>query len=54
MRTGIKEAQTFFELLGFEVKDGATLSGEWISSVVGLPDVNAEFIALKHPHTEVT
>lgn len=52
--SNLKKAQSFFELLDFEVVDGAILSGEWISSVVGLSNVNAEFIALKHPNTNVT
>ena len=50
----LKKAQAFFELLDFAVQDGATLNGEWISSVVGLRNVNAEFVALKHPNTQVT
>ena len=37
----------FFESLGFVVEDRAALSGEWISEIVGLKEVQAEYVKLK-------
>ncbi|WFB34623.1 VOC family protein [Kiritimatiellota bacterium B12222] len=39
----------FFVLLGFVVEDRAGLSGEWISEIVGLKDVDAEYVKLAFP-----
>jgi catechol 2,3-dioxygenase-like lactoylglutathione lyase family enzyme len=41
----------FFESLGFVQEDRARLEGEWISSIVGLEDVQAEYIKLHLPGT---
>ena len=41
--TNIADSIAFFEMLGFVVKDRSVLEGEWISEVVGLPDVRAEY-----------
>jgi catechol 2,3-dioxygenase-like lactoylglutathione lyase family enzyme len=38
----------FFERLGFKEINSGRLTGEWVSSIVGLPDVDAEYIALRH------
>ncbi len=48
----LEETKAFFIQLGFEIGDESELSGEWISSIVGLPDVNASYVALSLPGTE--
>ncbi|KHE93139.1 putative lyase [Candidatus Brocadiaceae bacterium S225] len=50
--SNLDETKAFFILLGFEVGDEAELSGEWISSIVGLPDVEARYVTLSLPNTE--
>jgi len=50
--SNIDEARSFFIQLGFTVGDEAELSGEWISSIVDLPDVVARYATLKLPGTE--
>ena len=42
-------AAAFFRLLGFVEEDRAELGGAWLSAVVGLPAVRAEYIALRLP-----
>lgn len=42
-------AAGFFRLLGFVEEDRAELGGAWISAIVGLPGVRAEYIALRLP-----
>lgn len=49
----LKKAETFFVLLGFEAEPKAELSGKWISEVVGLEEVEAQYIALSHPGSAV-
>ena len=49
----LDEAKSFFILLGFTVGDESELSGEWISSIVGLPNVMARYATLKLPGTEI-
>ncbi len=48
----LNETTAFFIQLGFEEGDKSDLSGEWISSIVGLPDVNASYVTLSLPGTE--
>lgn len=48
----LDEAKSFFIQLGFTVGDESDLSGEWISSIVGLPNVMARYATLKLPGTE--
>ena len=48
----LDETKAFFIQLGFEVGDESELSGEWISSIVGLPDVKARYVTLLLPGTE--
>jgi catechol 2,3-dioxygenase-like lactoylglutathione lyase family enzyme len=42
----LKAARAFFMLFGYEVKDEAALSGDWISRVVGLDRVEARYLQL--------
>ena len=48
----LDEAKSFFIQLGFTIGDESELSGEWISSIVGLPNVRARYVTLKLPDTE--
>lgn len=48
----LDEAKAFFVQLGFEVGDESELSGEWISSIVDLPNVMARYVTLNLPGTE--
>lgn len=48
----LDEAKAFFVQLGFAVGDESELSGEWISSIVGLSNVSARYVTLKLPGTE--
>lgn len=41
--------KTFFLALGFELKDRSRLEGEWISKIVGLRGVDAEYVKLTLP-----
>lgn len=50
--SNLEETKSFFIQLGFEVGDESELSGEWISSIVGLPDVKARYVTLALPDTE--
>ncbi len=50
--SNLEETKAFFIQLGFEVGDESDLTGEWISSIVGLPDVNARYVTLSLPGTE--
>lgn len=50
----LKKTKNFFTLLGFEASPEAELSGKWISEVVGLEEVEAKYIALRHPESTVT
>jgi len=50
--SNLDETKAFFLLLGFEIGDESGLSGEWISSIVGLPDVKARYVTLALPDTE--
>ena len=50
--SNLEETKAFFIQLGFEIGDESGLSGEWISSIVGLPDVNAKYVTLSLPGTE--
>ena len=50
--SNLAETKAFFIQLGFEVGDESGLSGEWISSIVGLPDVKARYTTLSLPGTE--
>ncbi len=48
----LDEAKSFFIQLGFTVRDESELSGEWISSIVALPNVRARYVTLKLPGTD--
>ena len=48
----LEETKAFFIQLGFEIGDASGLSGEWISSIVALPDVEARYVTLSLPNTE--
>jgi catechol 2,3-dioxygenase-like lactoylglutathione lyase family enzyme len=50
----LQRASAFFTLLGFRSSDPAALSGEWISSIVGLKDVQARYVILSHPGSDAT
>lgn len=50
--TDISEAKEFFLNLGFEEGDSSTLSGEWISAIVGLDGVDASYVSLYLPGSE--
>jgi catechol 2,3-dioxygenase-like lactoylglutathione lyase family enzyme len=49
----LEAAKTFFRLLGFQEGDSSELKGEWISSVVGLENVNAVYQAMHLPGSSV-
>ena len=46
------EAQDFFIMLGFKKGDSSNLSGEWISDIVGLKNVDASYVSLILPGSE--
>jgi catechol 2,3-dioxygenase-like lactoylglutathione lyase family enzyme len=48
----LDEAKSFFIQLGFAVGDESELSGEWISSIVGLQNVKANYATLSLHGTE--
>jgi len=50
----LEKAQDFFKLLGFISGPKAELSGKWISEIVGLENVKAEYLALSHPDSSVS
>ena len=50
--SSLDTTKAFFIQLGFEVGDESELSGEWISSIVGLPDAKARYVTLSLPGTE--
>lgn len=50
--SNLDQTKEFFIQLGFEVGDESELSGEWISSIVGLSDVKARYVTLSLPDTE--
>jgi len=47
--SNLEEARDFFFLFGFRECSFSELSGEWISSIVGLEDVRARYVALALP-----
>jgi catechol 2,3-dioxygenase-like lactoylglutathione lyase family enzyme len=47
--SNLLEAEQFFLQLGFRKIDSAHLTGEWISSIVGLENVEADYVALEFP-----
>lgn len=49
----LKTAQTFFALFGFSVVDASELSGQWISTIVGLEGVVARYVRLELPNTDI-
>ncbi len=49
----LESAVRFFRHVGFEVDDEADLTGEWISDVVGLNDVDARYARLTSPNSSV-
>jgi catechol 2,3-dioxygenase-like lactoylglutathione lyase family enzyme len=50
--TDLSRAKEFFLNLGFEEGDSSTLSGEWISAIVGLEGVDAAYVSLHLPGSE--
>ncbi|GAX59626.1 glyoxalase/bleomycin resistance protein /dioxygenase [Candidatus Scalindua japonica] len=50
--SNLDETKEFFIQLGLEIGDASELSGEWISSIVGLADVKARYATLYLPGTE--
>lgn len=46
--SNLGHATQFFRKLGFDASAPAELSGEWISSIVGLPEVQAHYVVLTH------
>jgi catechol 2,3-dioxygenase-like lactoylglutathione lyase family enzyme len=50
--SNLEKAKDFFIQLGFTVGDESKLSGEWISDIVGLQNVNARYVTLSLPDTE--
>ncbi len=48
----LEAAKDFFLNLGFTIIKRQVLQGEWISKVVNLPNVKAEYIALAIPDTQ--
>jgi len=50
----LKAAKEFFLQLGFEQGDASELKGEWISSIVGLPDVWAFYQSMRLPGSSVS
>jgi catechol 2,3-dioxygenase-like lactoylglutathione lyase family enzyme len=50
--TDLSKAREFFLNLGFEEGDSSTLSGEWISAIVGLEGVDASYVSLHLPGSE--
>jgi len=51
--TDISEAKEFFLNLGFKEGDSSVLSGEWISAIVGLDEVDASYVSLHLPGSEI-
>ena len=50
----LETVKAFFVSLGFEVKDRSRLSGEWISKIVDLKDVDAEYVRLTLPGDSIS
>ncbi len=50
--SNLDKTKTFFVQLGFVVGDESELSGEWISNIVNLKNVNARYVTLSLPGTE--
>ncbi len=50
--SNLDKTMAFFTQLGFTVGDKSELSGEWISDIVGLKNVNALYVTLSLPGTE--
>jgi catechol 2,3-dioxygenase-like lactoylglutathione lyase family enzyme len=48
--SNIEKSINFFALLGFNVEDRAPLHGQWVSLIVGLENVDAEYVKLHLPH----
>ncbi len=45
----LEKVKQFFLAIGFELQDQSRLQGEWISKIVGLNDVDAEYVRLTLP-----
>jgi len=48
----LKEARSFFGLLGFEVTIEAVISGEIMSQYMGVPDIEADHVTMVLPGAE--
>lgn len=51
--SNLEQAKDFFRMLGFTEGDSSALQGEWISAVVGLPEVEAIYQAMHFPGSPV-
>ncbi len=51
--SNLKKAKDFFIQFGFKEKDSSELSGDWISSIVGLENVKAYYVALSLPGSNI-
>jgi len=52
--SNLDEAGQFFTQLGFVVVgDEAELTGQWISSIVGLEDIQAKYVVLSLPGSDL-
>ena len=49
----LEAAMDFFHQLGFTIEHQGDLQGEWISSIVNLPDVIASYVQLALPNSMV-
>jgi catechol 2,3-dioxygenase-like lactoylglutathione lyase family enzyme len=52
LNPALKEARSFFELLGFEVTIEAVISGEIMSQYMGVPDIEADHVTMVLPGAE--
>ncbi len=50
----LQKTTEFFLNLGFEKGDSSDLSGEWISAIVGLENVDASYVSLRFPGSTTT
>ncbi|MCK5310833.1 MAG: VOC family protein [Desulfobacteraceae bacterium] len=45
----LEKVKQFFVSFGFQIEDQSRLHGEWISKIVGLKDVDAQYVKLTLP-----
>lgn len=51
--SNLEETKKFFMDLGMQEVDGGNLEGDWVSKIVNLTEVKAEYTALKFPKDTV-